>query len=118
MILSLGYDAGSAGSYSFSYYDNIAGGDFDGNGLSDEYSYITLGAGFGDFSVTLGSAMYGAEGLDVQDYTHLDLSYAYNDNVAFTFSQIIDQEEFDNSDDEFYDDDLNFVVSYSLPLGE
>jgi uncharacterized protein (TIGR02001 family) len=86
---------------SFSYYYPVAG---DGN---DDYSYMTLGYGIDAYSATVGIA--DDEGED-SDYMHLDLSYAYNDNVSFTASKIFDMEE------DALDDDVKFVVSYSLPI--
>lgn len=96
LIIGLGY-----GGASFSYYYPLAG---DGN---DDYSYITLGYGMGDYSATVGIA--DDEGSEA-DYVHVDLSYAYNDAVSFTLSKIVDMEE------DAYDDDLKVVVSYSLPI--
>jgi len=74
------------------------------HGLQDleEYWYATLDASFGAFNVKYGQ--------HEDDLSHIDLSYGYNDNLSFTLSQVID-----NVDDS-YDDDLNFVVSYSLPI--
>ena len=83
--------------FSFSYYDNIAGG--------PGYEYYTLGYGYEAFSATMG--MHDNEDDEALDTVHLDLSYAYNDNLSFTVSQQVSDE---------VDDDLKFVVSYSLPL--
>ena len=85
------------GPVSVSYYDNIASG--------TGYEYYTIGTGFGQFSATLG--MHDNPGTS-EDPMHLDLSYSYNDNLAFTVSQFIS--------DEPGGDDLKFVVSYSIPL--
>lgn len=85
------------GPVSVSYYDNIASG--------TGYEYYTIGTGFGQFSATLG--MHDNPGTS-EDPMHLDLSYSYNDNLAFTVSQFIS--------DEPEGDDLKFVVSYSIPL--
>lgn len=78
------------------YYDNVAG--------ASGYQYYTLGAEFGQFSVLVG--MHDNDSGD--DPVHLNLSYAYNDSLSFTVSQFIV--------DETNDDDLKFVVSYSLPI--
>ncbi|MBU0539449.1 MAG: TorF family putative porin [Gammaproteobacteria bacterium] len=91
IILGLG-----AGPVSLTIYDNIAGG--------PGYFYYTLGYDVGSFSFLAG----GTDNKDEDaNYSHFDVSYAYNDKVSFTFSQMIDEDN---------DDDLKFVVSYSLPI--
>ncbi|KJS09464.1 MAG: histidine kinase [Gammaproteobacteria bacterium BRH_c0] len=93
VVLSLGY-----GPFSFAYYDNVAG--------AAGYEYYTLGAEFGKFAVLLGKH----DNVSGDDPVHLNLTYSYNDNLAFTISQFIA--------DETDDDDLKFVASYSIPIGE
>ena len=93
LIITLGL-----GPVSFAVYENL-------NGL--DYNYFTLGVGIDAFSATLGT-WTGDE--SPAEYTHLDLGYAFNDNLSFTFSQVIDD------DDDAVDDDLKVVVSYSLPI--
>lgn len=84
------------GPVSLTIYDNIAG--------APGYYYYTLGYDVGSFSFLLG----GTENDDEDgNYAHFDVSYAYNDNLSFTFSQMMDEDN---------DDDLKFVVSYSLPI--
>lgn len=115
IIVTLGY-----GGISFSYYDNIAGG--------SGYTYMTLGGSVGKFSATLGrhdsDVDSGAVGNG--DMTHLNISYAFNDNLSFTASKVIDQ-DCDKDDmsvtciDEetgsvAFDEDLKFAVVYSLPI--
>lgn len=68
----------------------------------EDYWYATLEASFDKFSIKYG--------LHEDDLAHVDLSYAYNDNLSFTLGQVVDDV------DESYDDDLKFVVSYSLPI--
>ena len=105
LILSVGF-AGA----SFSYYYPLAG---DGN---DDYSYMTLGYGMGAYSATVGVS--DDDGEDA-DYVHLDLSYAYNDNLSFTLSKVVDKTDAEDLEDEEateMDDDLLVVVSYSLPI--
>jgi uncharacterized protein (TIGR02001 family) len=94
-VLSIGFMGFTA-----SVYDNIAGG--------SGYEYYTLSYSIDAFSVLVGKHdnVGGAEDADM---VHVNLSYAYNDNLSFTFSQQVDQEA---------DDDLKFVVSYSLPIGD
>ena len=96
LIVTLGL-----GPVSFSYYDPIAGG----AGYTD-YNYYTLSTGFGAISATIGM-----EDIDGDNSLHLDISYAYNDNLSFTVSQQDgDVEELG------LDTDPKFIVSYSLPI--
>ncbi|MEC8443856.1 MAG: TorF family putative porin [Pseudomonadota bacterium] len=76
----------------------------------DDYSYLTLGYGVDAYSVTLGMAMDDVD----SGYTHVDLGYAYNDNLSFTLSKIIDEEAEGTEDAQ--DDDLKIAVTYSLPI--
>jgi len=95
VILSLG-----AGPFSFAYYDNVAGG--------SGYTYMTLGVGFGDFSLTYG--MHDADGADSD--SHLDLAYAYNDNLTFIVGTGFD----DPNGAGGIDDTTKMVVSFSIPI--
>lgn len=93
------------GPVSLSYYDNIQSEpNTNGAGL-DEYAYYTISASFGSFSVLAGK--HDNEFGD--DPTHLDVSYAYNDNLSFTISKFI-------QDADLIDRDAHFVVSYSIPI--
>ena len=97
LILTFGY-----GPISFTYADNVAGG----NG----YEYIAVTGTAGPFSLTYGlndnpNTPNAAPPLDM---VHVDLNYAYNDNLNFTLSQQVEDEE--------AGDDLKVVVSYSFPL--
>lgn len=89
VVLSLGW-----GPIAVSYYDNVAG--------AAGYWYTTVGASFDDFSVTYGEHEDG--------YSHLDLGYAYNDNLSFILGVPVDDV------DGIYDDDPKVVVAYSLPI--
>lgn len=95
LVISLGF-----GPVSFTYYDS----------LQSSYAYYTLGYGYEEFSATLG---YSDEAGDDDTYTNIDLGYAYNDNLSFTLSKIID---LDDGATLASDDDTLFVVSYSLPI--
>jgi uncharacterized protein (TIGR02001 family) len=89
----------SAGSYSASVYlptDSDA-----------DYTYITLGADMGDYGFNLGNQ----SGTDAGDYTHVDVTYAYSEKLAFTYSQVVAEDT-----DDTYDMGGTFVVSYSLPI--
>jgi hypothetical protein len=92
---------GAAGA-SVSIYKQI------GDEVDNDNMYYTLGYGMDAFSANVG--MTGAADKD-DDYTHLDLSYAYNDNISFTVSKIVSQEI-----DKNLDEDTKFVLSYSLPI--
>lgn len=117
-----------------SYWDNVAG--------DTDFEYYSVSAEHGAFSAVLGYAdveddvEVGDEDYSL-DYTHLDISYAYNDNLSFTVSKMIDFEKDLNANNQldsdeiaalsaedqatynsltFIDDDLLFVVSYSMPI--
>lgn len=108
VILSVGY-----GPVTVTYLDNVAG--------DSGYSYLTVGAEYKQFSALIGMTdsdqsviEHDTKGLiksDV-DYTHLDITYAYNDNFSLTLSQIIDDDAENSSDEQ--DSDLKVVVAYSL----
>ncbi|MAR91788.1 MAG: histidine kinase [Pseudomonadales bacterium] len=93
VILSVGF----AG-FALTGYDNIAGG--------SGYGYYTLSYGYDAFSVLVGK--HDVPDTRDEDMVHIDLSYAYNDNLSFTLSQQI-EEEIDNKK-------AKFVVAYSLPI--
>lgn len=102
IILGLGM-----GPVSLTIYDNIAG--------ANGYMYYTLGLEVDKFGFTVGTATFDDAALSPEsDYTHFDVSYAYNDNLSFTFSQVVDEAEAGSTGTT--DDDLKFVVSYSLPI--
>ncbi|TVV44493.1 TorF family putative porin [Thalassolituus sp. C2-1] len=100
-IVSLGYKGAS-----FAYYKPV------GAESDDNSSYMTLGYEMDAYSVTLGKADDG----DDSDYTHLDVGYAFNDNIAFTLSKVIDQSADLDKGESGIDEDLKVVVSYSLPI--
>ncbi len=83
-----------------SYVKNIAG--------DSEYDYWSLGYSYEKYSATIGRADNGG---DDDGFTHLDISYAYNDNLSFTLSAIVDEEE-----DDTKDTDAKWVVTYSVPI--
>lgn len=95
-----------------------------------DFSEVILGLGLGPVSLTIADnvagasgSVYYAVGYDVDkfsfvlggtdntdedaNYAHLDATYAFNDNLSFTLSQMMDEDQ---------DDDLKVVVSYSLPI--
>ena len=98
-ILSVGL-----GPVSITYKDNIAG-DTDGYALPEDYSYVSIDTSAGDFGFTVG-AHDGA----VNDSVHFDVTYGATENLAFTFSTIVD------SDDSAAEPEPTVVASYSIPL--
>ncbi len=94
-VIALGY-----GPVAFTYYDNIAAP----NEADEDYTYMTLSLTFDAFSIT-----YGQHDKGIDDMSHLDLSYAFNDNLSFTLSGQVDSESGEQ-------DDPTFVVSYSIPI--
>ncbi|WP_372810352.1 TorF family putative porin [Litorivivens sp.] len=102
------------------YWDQISGK----STALDDNSYTSLSYGMGKFSALVGFADFeepSAQTYD-SDYTHLDITYSYNDNLSFTLSKIVDMDDEINSNKAASgysgtaDDDLQFVVSYSIPL--
>ncbi len=103
VILGLGM-----GPVSFTWIENVS----DAGADIESYRYFSLGASFGAFSAMVGhhdtkSESGFANGLSM---THIDLGYAYNDNLSFTLSQVVK----DQADS--FDDDLKLVASLSLPI--
>lgn len=90
----------SAYGASVSVLDNVAG--------APGYYYYTLGYGYDAFSAKLGIHSFDN---DLNNMSHLDLSYAYNDNLSFTVSKVVDEEV-----EGTYDNDALFQVSYKLPI--
>lgn len=100
------YTVGYGGVISFSYYDNIAGG--------SGYGYYTLTGIVEKFSVTVGHHQF-ADGALNDDMTHVNLTYAFNSNLSFTVSKVVGQDASKNGPAAF-DEDVKFVVTYSLPI--
>lgn len=110
VILSVG-----AGGFGASIYKQIAGN-------NEAYSYLTLSYDIGQFSflygmhdgLTDGTIVKGVV-LDGETESHINVTYSYNDSLSFTLSQFVDGQEnvaaFTGGED-----DLKFVVSYSLPI--
>lgn len=112
-VINLGYGPVAFGAY-------IPLGKEDSSG---DYAYFTLGTSYRDFSFLLGvhsedTAGGGVVGCEVDQGSskrkctpvHLDVTYAYNDNLSFTVSQFIS--------DGPVEDKLKFVVSFGIPIGE
>ena len=95
------------GPVSITYKENVAGnnGSYPRYALPEDYSYVSIDTSAGDFGFTLGAHDGGAS-----DATHFDVSYAATENLAFTFSTILD------SDDTASEKGPIVVASYSIPL--
>lgn len=107
-IVSLGY-----GPVSFNYHDNIAG-ETGGYAFDEDYSYWKLAASFENgFGIAVGSHDEGDIAPVTGNATHLDLSYAYNDNLSFTLSTIVDSDEPDAG---FVEPEPFFVISYGITI--
>lgn len=88
-VVGLGY-----GPVSVTHYTDVEG--------NPDYDYTTVGLAVGDYSATYG--------LHSDDYAHLDLGYAYNDNLSFTLGLVVDDV------DGAYTDHAKFVVGFSIPI--
>jgi uncharacterized protein (TIGR02001 family) len=98
-VLTMGY-----GPVSFSYFETVEAKDTS-YALGEDYSYFTASAAFGAFGLLIGR--HDMETGD--DPVHVNLSYAYNDNLTFMVSKFV-------IDEEAIEHDANFIVSYSIPL--
>lgn len=76
---------------------------------SGTYTYFNVSYAVDAFGIALGHNA-GDEDEGVETYTHVDLSYQYNDNLSFMVTKIVD------SDVDGRNQEPRFVVSYSLPI--
>lgn len=72
---------------------------------ADGFYYVTSLAVSDSVSVDLGGT-YDTD----EDYMHLDLTYSFNDNIAFTVSQIV------TDDSDALDASTKLVMTYTLPI--
>lgn len=91
---------------SFKLMHRIGVGDILGD---DDYTYTTVSGTFSQVTVLYGT--HSDESGTYDGLSHLDVSYAYNDKLAFTLGKVVDQGEGDA-----YNDELKFVVTLSLPI--
>lgn len=129
----LGYDVGYISYIYPSQSEELVGGDSAADELGDiSEVYLNLSFEGVDFTTnysdngsdyvynTLGYGMGAVSGLvgvntDLEEdgkgaYTHIDLSYAYNDNLSFTVSKIVAQSSGNSAGSP------EVVVTYSLPI--
>lgn len=71
-------------------------------------NYFTLAYHYGQYGILVGT--WDRDASD-SNYTHVDLSYALTDQLAFTLSKVVDAEEASGASDS---DDPLFVVSYTF----
>jgi uncharacterized protein (TIGR02001 family) len=108
IVLALSY-----GPVAFTYFDNAAisedhfgpGADFG----SEDYSYYTLAYTHDAISVKYGEHE-DADGADLNGYSHVDLTYAFNSKVSFTLGNPLD------GGDGGLNEEMKFVVNLSLPI--
>jgi len=102
LVLSAGI-----GNVTGTLYELIQGDD------GNDYRYITVGAEFGKISAMVG--VHDFENTDGNP-AHLQLGYSYNDNLSFAVSQFIADEDSAAAGAIGADDDMQFLVSYSLDI--
>ncbi len=78
------------------------------DGTEGDNLYLTLGYGFDKFGITVGTWMLDA---DDSDYTHVDLSYSPVENLTFTASKVVANDDFAGVTD---DQDVLFNVGYAF----
>ena len=105
-ILSIGL-----GPVSLTIKDNISGGT-GGYAFNEDYAYYSASFSTGDFGFAIGVHDEGADVEDsvTGDSTHFDVTYSATENLAFTFSKIIDSQA------GFVEPEATVVASYSIPL--
>ncbi len=81
---------------------------------SDDYVYTKVSYGYEKFGIAVGNNSF--SGVGAGDYTHVDLSYSFNDNVTFTASQLVDGGDEMKGAKLSFSDDLLLQISYSLPI--
>jgi uncharacterized protein (TIGR02001 family) len=108
-----GDEAADEGFEAFEATEAIASVGFQDFGLSyatpvtsgADYDYVSASYSVDQIGVTAGFYLE-----DDADYTHVDVSYAHNDNLTFIASKVVDQ---DSTDDKA---DVIFVVDVALPF--
>lgn len=78
--------------------------------VDNKNNYVDLGYTYDKYTVKYGMTQNDAADTD---YTHVDASYAYNKNLSFTLSGVVDSDDFAVT---YGNHGPLFVVSYTLPL--
>lgn len=102
VVAAFGF-AGLSASASIGVGDYGHGGD----AVDNKDNYFNLGYSHAQYGINVGYFDFDA---DAADYTHVDLTYAYSEELAFTVSKIVNSED-DNMDEA---NDTLFVISYTL----
>ena len=99
------------GPVSLTIKDNISGGT-GGYAFNEDYAYYSASVSSGDFDFAIGFHDEGAilEETVTGDSTHIDVTFAATENLAFTFSKIVDSQA------GFEEPEATVVASYSIPL--
>ncbi len=96
-------------SYAFNYDVSQTGGALTAAGEGREWTYMSLSAAVDQFGVLVG---YHNKDSVNEGLLHIDGTYAYNDNLAFTVSVPVDAEDGSTLDD----NDPTYVATLSLPI--
>ena len=104
--------------FSGAFVDYYMGtGEVGSTGVDNKNNYVDFGYTMDKVTAKVGMTMNDAANTD---YTHLDVTYAYNKNLSFTLSGIVDADPGATLSDLVTAADQNqdplFVVSYTLPL--
>ena len=100
------------GPVSLTYKDNISGGT-GGYAFNEDYAYYSASVSTGDFGFAIGVHDEGTKDPAKSvtgDSTHFDITYSATENLAFTFSKIVDSQK------DFAEKEATVVASYSIPL--
>lgn len=97
---------------------NVAGGPAD---INDEGAmYYSTGVNIDKVSLSLGYQDYKSSNDPNPNYIHFDATYAYNEQLSLTFSQILKQDSYVDGDgikhDDVYNNNLKYVVTYHVPF--
>ena len=81
------------GPVSLTYKDNISGGT-GGYAFNEDYAYYSASVSTGDFGFAIGVHDEGPDRCKsvTGDSTHFDVTYSATENLAFTFSKIVDSQ--------------------------
>jgi uncharacterized protein (TIGR02001 family) len=109
IVLGLSY-----GPVAFTYYDNQEGSE-------QNYKYMTLAVTVDKFNIKYGAHSEdetvlapGVIGSLIDGYSHLDITYSYNDNLSFTLGQVVDNAQVIGVD--VYPEDTKVAVNYTFPI--